>query len=300
MKTIEDCHNLAKKRNGKFLSKEYISAKTKYLWQCQYGHIWKTTYHCIKQGYWCPECGGCKKLTIKDCYNLAFSRNGKFLSKEYVGSTIKYLWQCDQGHRWKATYSQIKRGCWCPMCIGKTIVTIEVCQKIAESRSGKFLSKEYINGRTKHLWQCDQGHQWSTTYRTVSQGKWCPICRSKGKKQKSLFKILKKIFPDLEIFFNYRKFEWLISDTKTKMELDFYFPEIKLAIEYDGGQHFSLVEYFGGSKTLKRIKKNDFLKNKLIHINKNDVGTFIRIPCWEKISEKNILKILERNGVTYA
>ena len=45
---------------------------------------------------------------------------------------------------------------------------------------------------------------------------------------------------------NYRP-DWLISDRGTRLELDFYIEEIKLAVEVQGEQHFIYVEHFHGS-----------------------------------------------------
>lgn len=44
---------------------------------------------------------------------------------------------------------------------------------------------------------------------------------------------------------------------------DFFIPELKMLIEYDGEQHFRPVEYFGGEEAFKRLQSNDRKKNKL-------------------------------------
>jgi len=44
-----------------------------------------------------------EKLTIKEMQEIAESRGGKCLSKEYVNNYTKLKWQCDEGHTWKAT-----------------------------------------------------------------------------------------------------------------------------------------------------------------------------------------------------
>ncbi len=58
----------------------------------------------------------------------AAKRNGKCLSKKYINSTTKLLWECSEGHKWEAIPSSIRFGKWCPYCSGnrkldKTIET---------------------------------------------------------------------------------------------------------------------------------------------------------------------------------
>lgn len=47
---------IAKRKNGKCLSKKYINSQTKLTWQCREGHIWKAIPNNIKNGKWCPYC----------------------------------------------------------------------------------------------------------------------------------------------------------------------------------------------------------------------------------------------------
>ena len=68
---IRDMHKLAEARGGKCLSSKYINNRTKLTWQCEKGHIWEATPHNIRNDHWCPECGGSKKLTLKDMHKLA-------------------------------------------------------------------------------------------------------------------------------------------------------------------------------------------------------------------------------------
>ena len=53
---IKDMHILAKKHNGKCLSKYYKNNRTKLIWQCSEGHIWRTKPSSIKSGSWCKKC----------------------------------------------------------------------------------------------------------------------------------------------------------------------------------------------------------------------------------------------------
>ena len=116
---IEDCQKLAELKGGKFLSSEYIGSSFKYTWQCCDGHIWDARYNTIQQGYWCPECAGCKKKSIEDCHKIAEFKGGKCLSTEYINSASKLIWQCSKGHIWNCNYNNIKFHSWCPECAGK-------------------------------------------------------------------------------------------------------------------------------------------------------------------------------------
>ncbi len=122
--TIEQMHQLAKGRGGKCHSTKYINNRTKLLWECAYGHQWKTTPDSAKQGKWCPICGrenAAKKhrLTIGEMQQIAESHNGKCLSRIYTNKRTKLLWECSEGHQWKAIPDNIKRGSWCPICARK-------------------------------------------------------------------------------------------------------------------------------------------------------------------------------------
>ncbi len=49
-------------------------------------------------------------------------------------------------------------------------------QKIAESRGGKCISKEYFNAITKMRWKCKKGHVWEARPQDIKRGTWCPPC----------------------------------------------------------------------------------------------------------------------------
>ena len=61
-------------------------------------------------------------------------------------------------------------------------LTIEEMQKIAESRGGKCLSKEYTNAKTKLKWQCKEGHIWEATPDGIKNKEtWCRKCSGSEK-----------------------------------------------------------------------------------------------------------------------
>jgi hypothetical protein len=126
---------------------------------------------------------------------LAKEKEGECLSKKYINSKTNLLWKCSKGHVWKARPCNIKTGTWCPICSRKTPrrkpLTIEQMQKIAKSHGGKCLSNEYINARTKLLWECTKGHRWMQVSDKIKQGTWCLKCSSRKSTINEMQKIAK-------------------------------------------------------------------------------------------------------------
>jgi len=104
--------------------------------------------------------------------------------------------------------------------------------------------------------------------------------KSNNKEKKSQNKLAEMIGKSLNrhIKQDFREFDWL--RWRQNLEIDIWVPEIKLAIEYDGEQHFKLLEKFGGKEGFEKQKRYDDLKNCMIanHIAKRegDIEHFIR------------------------
>jgi hypothetical protein len=174
--SIEEMQEVARERGGKCLSHKYTNSTTKLSWQCRQGHIWDGTPAQIKQGHWCPVCGGSQKGSIEEMRQIASSRGGACLSEGYINNSTKLTWQCNKGHQWEAAPLNIKLGKWCPVCSGTQLGTIEEMRQIAESRGGRCLSAKYTNSRTKLAWQCKNGHRWMALPSSIKQGHWCSRC----------------------------------------------------------------------------------------------------------------------------
>lgn len=172
----DEINELATKKNGKCLSKVFINTKTKMLWECEFGHQWEAPLNTIKNGHWCLICSGKEKGTIEEMREIAESKGGKCLSKDYVNIRTKLKWQCKNRHIWEATPGSIKKGNWCVECSGRKKQTIEQMQELAKSKGGKCLSTEYINANSKLKWECALGHQWEAKPGAVKFSSWCPHC----------------------------------------------------------------------------------------------------------------------------
>ena len=277
--TIEEMHDIAERRGGKCLSNEYKNNSTKLKWQCAAGHEWEATPVNVKMGTWCPGCAQNVPLSIKEMQELAENHGGKCLSPDYINNLTKLKWRCEYGHEWEASPRDIKTGTWCPECAHNLPLTIEEMQEIAEQRGGKCLSTEYINSLTKSLWQCAAGHKWEANPGNIKRGQWCPEC-SDGISERICRKIFETIFK--------KEFpkacpEWLINERGNLLELDGYNPELRIAFEYQGRQHFEYDPHFYTSEEeFEQRKTVDQLKRELCE--KNGI-TLFDIPCTVKYEQ---------------
>jgi hypothetical protein len=80
--------------------------------------------------------------------------------------------------------------------------------------------------------------------------------------------------------------EWL-----GKQRLDIFIPELNLAVEYQGQQHFKAVELFGGKEGFIKTKERD--KDKLIKCKKNDID-LVYFTYKDNLSEKLVNNRLKK------
>lgn len=73
----------------------------------------------------------------------------------------------------------------------------------------------------------------------------------------TLYNIIVSLFPKLKVLHHYRGFEL------QRLELDIWIPEIQVAIEYQGEQHYKVVKHWGGEEGLKKRMENDKKKKRL-------------------------------------
>lgn len=260
-------HILAQKNGGVCLSNEYVNSHTSLKWRCKEGHVWKSKPIYVIIGHWCPICGyekmvinrsgKFKRLSIEKINNEAIKRNGICLSNKYINNSTNLLFKCNKdGYEWSADADHMLRGQWCPKCVGQIKHTLQDMQNIAKERGGKCLSKEYINGKTKLLWECKQNHEWYARYNDILRGRWCPICIER-KNEKICRFLFEKIFKDN---FPKQRYNWLKSPKNQNLELDGYNKKLKIAFEYQGIQHYNLKGINKNQKVLEYMQLCDQIK----------------------------------------
>jgi len=150
---LQHLQELAERRGGRLLSKEYKDVKTKLQFQCGNGHSpwWARPEAVLRLNTWCPKCApnGVKldeaELTAK-LQSSAATKGGKLIQLETSTSRGRYKahLECAAGHRWTATSYHVLKGSWCPVCHGPG-VREKICRALFEHMTGKSFGKHRPN-----------------------------------------------------------------------------------------------------------------------------------------------------------
>lgn len=113
---------------------------------------------------------------------------------------------------------------------------------------------EYISNQTKLTITCPIHGDFNQRPLSHLQGHGCPNCgESKGEKE------ISKFLNKYNIIYN-RQHKFSDCVNIFELPFDFYLPKYRIAIEFDGKQHFEPIEFFGGVETFERLKINDKIK----------------------------------------
>jgi thiol-disulfide isomerase/thioredoxin len=265
--------------NGKCLGSIYMNAHYKMLWECEKGHQWKTDWNHVHRGTWCSECAGQIKPTIEKLQIFAKNKEGNLISTNYTDRETKLLWECKEKHQWKATWSNILHGTWCPVCFGNNSPTILELQEFAENKEGSLVSIKYINAKNKLMWKCKKGHIWNASWDSIRRDSWCPEC-SRFKTEYRCKELLEK-----KLGFELKKINFKCGSHC--YQWDGYNKEYKVAFEYHGYQHYVFPNFFQKTEEAHEKSKQRDL-DKLKYAKENNIKLIIIPYTEEKTLEEYI------------
>ena len=303
--TLNDVRIEIERRGGTLISTEYIDSHEQLDVQCGIcGLIWHPCFSSIKyNGSWCPQCAGTFKYTDEYVKQTIEQKGGKLLS-EYTGVKNRLDVECgDCGRVWHPTFSKILKGRWCHYCAGNKKFDIQFVKDAIANRDG-YLASEYRNSTSKIDVLCNIcGEIWHPTLGKILRGSWCPKCKN-NRTEVRLYFILEQIFPNKVICYKHNEFDWLAGKSGHKQHLDIFIPDLKLAIEYNGEQHYRPVR-FGGKKMSEQqaqeifryTQEMDAAKRLKIAAHPEDIALLIDIPYSESIEINNVVRILSENNV---
>ena len=102
---------------------------------------------------------------------------------------------------------------------------------------------------------------------------------NRWKSEELVFNITKRLYKDYQVIYQYKPF-YLATD-RGIMSYDIYICGLKIAIEYQGKQHFEPVDYFGGIDSFEKQQERDELKAK---ISRENGVKLVYVNYWESIT----------------
>lgn len=286
---------------------------TKIKWQClkiDCNFIWEAAPSIvlyIKSG--CPLCS--KRVPITNemidarLVNLPIKRVGN-VSKTKPSKT-KITFQCTKdecGYIWDTAPANIlNAGNGCPKCSNQLPLTNNIIDTALQNQERKIKRLDDSNGgRIKIRWQCTNdkkncNHIWlASPGNVIGNRSGCPCCKLK-KNEHIAYTMLK----NANIAFEIQKWITDITYTTDNIKADFYLPEHKTIIEYNGHQHYQPV-CFGGineraaiinfdKQQIRDDKLRDFCSNNHIKLIFIDGRTYHEVKL-EKYMLKEIIPTL--------
>lgn len=120
------------------------------------------------------------------------------------------------------------------------------------------------------------------------------------KRQRQLYRIVKRIFSEYDIKWDFKHSKMRFESSGRPMELDIFIPSLHLAIEYQGEQHILPISVWGGIPALEECQKRDEEKRNAC---KKHGITLIEVPhSWdgredtaiEMLSQQFVKKVKDR------
>ena len=217
------------------------------------------------KGWGCSKCSGKYKPTTEEWILKAapvYNNRYDYSKVIYIDNKTPVTVSCpEHGEFYPLPNNHLKGVSGCPKCNGilkhnkyskTTNQFIQDAQKI-HGHLYNYNKVDYYNKETPVIIICEKHGEFLQSPNAHLSGAGCPKCKNKN--QTLLFEKLSNSFKELN--FNYEfGIKWLEGQ-----RFDIYNSQFNFAVEYDGLQHYKLVEHFGGESYLKIIQERDILKN---------------------------------------
>ena len=267
---IEETIKFIEKEGYEVLS-EFKDAKEKIHLKCPEGHDLYMNWNNFKSGKRCKKCDNLRKINSKETIEKFIKEHNYTLLSEYINQREPLKLKCNVcGNIFYKTFQQLKLHPKCNNCLD--VLKREKYKEILLS-----LGVTPIDIPNKYSDEieviCKNGHRVKIKfdYLIANNGR-CKNCKiTKGEE---------KITEWLKSNNVKYIFQHTFKDCKYKQVLffDFYLPDYNLIIEYNGIQHYEIVEHFGGKDYFNIRVEKDKIKKEYCE---NNGINFLEIPYWE-------------------
>jgi very-short-patch-repair endonuclease len=254
-------------------------------------NVWKVRYDQFQNGSNCPHCTKSGRKVKEENFDKIKELHKELKFIKFEGTTGRCTFICPKhGEQTLSTASLLRESSGCPLCRQEeqTMIKEEFIELATEIYNDKYdydLVDEYTPANSLLKIRCKKCNNIFVKERRIflRGNTCCPYCdkKSSGNIKIKSFLIKNKILFEEEKRFDDCRY-------KSTLPYDFYLPERKILIEYQGIQHYS-IQRFGGME-LEKAKKNfeeqqikDEIKEKYA---KNNGYLFLKINYDENIEEK--------------
>lgn len=265
--SIEFVSQTFEKEGCKLLSETYENNKRQLKCICKCGRLWEVSFDSFKnKSQRCRLCHfeNCKGLYLmkyEDIKKIFDDRGLILLTKIYTGAEQKLEYICICGNIAYSIYSNIKKNHLCSQCGNKRIGkkrahSYDYIKKQFELKGCKLLSKTYVNNNEPLDYVCKCGNISTIRYAYLRTNGLCGCQKPQG--EIKITTILTNL--GLEFLQQYHYDDLRI---KRYLRFDFFvkYKGIHFLLEFDGGQHFRSIKWFGGDDGYQKRKNNDTMKN---------------------------------------
>jgi hypothetical protein len=305
--SYEELKSFIESKNGTLVGRIHRGKHDSYsiMVRCnKHNKEFKTRWGNLQRGIWCRDCAiEERRITYNQIKELVESKNGTLLTAGCSTATMLFDVRCNVigcGREWQTSYARIQSGCWCPKCAGFDRYTVEDVKELIDGR-GELITTDIFNAHQKVDIKCCCGAKFAVNISDLARGVWCQVCQEGYKSQTELYKIVVSSFPATEVQYNQYPFDWLRS--KSKLQIDIWIPTLKLAIEYDGIQHFRPTKFAStmtdeqANTALELTQAHDKIKDLLISQHPEDVKYFLRFKYDEPITREHVIERLKEKGI---
>lgn len=208
-----------------------------------------------------------KPKTPEEYRKQVIEANGdrfELLSEYHTNYRCRIQFRCTAcGFVDNARSDVLQKGRECKNCLKTkyrkqyTKTTEQYKLEVTERTNGEYeLSSEYTGVKNYiYVTHHDCGCTFRTTPHQFNRGRRCPNCnKSKGEV------LVKQVLDTLPLVYKEQVTLNELPGLAYRFSYDFYVPEYKLLIEYQGVQHYRPVELFGGDVTFEKQLANDKYK----------------------------------------